>query len=486
MADILRPYQENGINGVYAHWYAGVRRVLLVAPTGAGKTVLASEFCQRELDADGSVLFVVHREELLNQTAERLEARFGKFDVGTVGRSRQVQTHARIQVGTVQTFLARNLRPNASLAIFDEAHHYPANDWSALFHHYDKIRLLGLTATPERSDGKPMGDLFDELVVAAKYSELLRDGFLVGCAIHHVGATLTGGDLAQDPLLAYQRYAENSQCFVFCASVEAAELLATRFKEAGIPAACIDAHTKKLVRKQTIAAFKRGEIKVITNVNTMTEGVDVPQARTVILARAFRHVGQYLQACGRVLRPHSSKLHAILIDLVGAVIEHRYPTDDRDYGLDGEGIKLPTGVLPLSLCASCLQSYESRPGGCPHCGFVLPAEAKELPTIYNMELKAVFAGVNTPVDSKRSEYLRLREEGRKRNWNLLFIQKEYRKLFGEDPIIDDATDEEKFDEYERLSALAAKKGWKAGYAKIMFKKTFGRWPGAEVTEKKAS
>lgn len=475
MADILRPYQENGINGVISHWNSGTRRVLLVAPTGSGKTVLASEFCQREMDVGGAVLFVVHRTELLDQTAERLEKRFGNFDVGTVGPGRRSKPHARIQVGTVQSLLARDIRPNASLAIFDEAHHYAATDWAELFNHYQKARLLGLTATPERSDGKPLGDLFDELVVAAKYSELLRDKFLVNCAIYHADQSM-GMDLAQDPLLAYQRYAENSQCFVFCASVEAAEALAVRFNEAGIPAACIEAKTKKLDRKRTIDAFKRGELRVITNVNTMTEGVDVPQARTVILARVFRHVGGYLQAAGRVLRPHPSKPHAILVDLVGAVLLHRYPTDDRDYSLEGDGIKLAPGLAPLTVCASCGATYVSRPGGCPECSFVAPKEEKLLPTIYNMELKAVFAWEATPADAKRAEYLRLREEGRKRGWKLYFVQREYRKLFGEDPVIDDATEEEQFEELKRVTDLAAKKGYKAGYAKVMFKKMFGKWP----------
>jgi len=452
--------------------------VLLVAPTGAGKTVLASEFCQRELDVDGSVLFVVHRAELLNQTAERLEARFGAFDVGCVGPGKHSKPYARIQVGTVQSFLARNLRPNASLAIFDEAHHYPANDWSELFHHYSKIRLLGLTATPERSDGKPLGDLFDELVVAAKYSELLRDKFLVPCAIYHCDQAM-GADLAKDPLAAYQEHGDHSQCFVFCASVEAAENLASRFNEAGIPAACIEAKTKKLDRERTIAAFRRGEIKVITNVNTMTEGVDVPQARCVILARTFKHIGGYLQAVGRVLRPHPTKPHAVVIDLVGAVLAHRYPTDDREYSLDGEGIKLPSGVMPLRVCPSCLGTFASTPGGCAGCGYIAPKEEREMPTIYNMQLKAVFAWEQTPVDAKRKEYLRLRAEGIKRGWKLQFVQREYRKLFGEDPIIDDATEEEQVEEFQRLAAVATNKGWKAGYAKVMFKKTFGRWPRKE-------
>ncbi len=476
VADILRPYQQRGIDGVCSHWRAGIRRVLLVAPTGAGKTVLGSEFCQRELDSGGSVLFVVHRTELLDQTAARLEERFGNFDVGMVAPGKRPKKFARIQVGTVQTLLARELRPDISLAIFDEAHHYAANDWAELFHYYQSARLLGLTATPERSDGKPLGDLFDELVVAARYSELLKDKFLVPCKIHHVGQVM-GSDLAQDPLVAYQRFAENSQAFIFCASVEAAENLAKRFTEAGIPAECIEAKTPKLQRAKTIAKFKAGELRVITNVNTMTEGVDVPQARTVILARTFRHVGGFLQAAGRVLRPHPSKPHAILIDLVGAVLAHRYPTDDREYSLEGDGIKLPDGLAPLTQCANCGHTYIARPGGCPQCKYVSEdVDLKVEPRIYDIELKAVFAGAETPDDAKSREYQRLRELARRKGWDLYFVQKEYAKLFGERCLITDATDEEKDATFEKLQAIAAAKNFKPGYAKVRFKELFGVWP----------
>lgn len=477
MADTLRPYQQNAIFSVVEHWTQGTRRVLLVAPTGAGKTVLGAEFCHLEMmRTAGAVLFVVHRIDLVIQTAERFRNRFGLNDVGIVAPGHDVQPHARIQVGTVQTLLARGLRPDASLVIFDEAHHYAATDWAELFHHYSQARLLGLTATPERPDGRPLGDLFDALVVAAKYSELVRDGFLVQAAVYQPPQSM-GGDLAQDPLVAYQRYAEGSQAFIFCGNVEVAESLATRFNEAGVVARCIEAKTPKPLRQARIDAFRRGELRVITNVNTMTEGVDVPQARTVILARAFRHVGAYLQAAGRVLRPHPSKPHALIIDLVGATLAHGFPTDDREYSLDGEGIKSSVGAV--TVCSQCGINYPSRPGGCPECGYVAPVQEKELPKIWDLALVPVFAGAQTPLDAKAREYKRLRELGRKRGWNLYAVQKEYQKLFAELPKITDATEEEQRAEWERLVRIQTAKGHKPGYVKINFKNMFGKWPPKE-------
>lgn len=474
MAETLRPYQQGGIEQVHGHWRTGTRRVLFVLPTGGGKTVVASAVCHHELAEGGSVLFVVHRTELLTQAAERFAARFGHLDVGIVAPGVDAQPHARIQVGTVQTLLARGVRPDVSLVIFDEAHHYAAKDWAELFAHYSNAKLLGLTATPERQDGKPLGDLFDALVVGAKYSELLRDGFLTPCAVYQPPHAMEG-DFAQDPLVAYQRYAEGSQAFVFCTSVEAAETLATRFNEAGIVARCIEAKTPKDMRKARIAAFRRGELRVITNVNTMTEGVDVPQARTVILVRPFRHVGAFLQAGGRVLRPHESKPHALIIDLVGATLVHGFPTDDREYSLDGEGIKR-AGTPPLTICGSCHRGYPSRPGGCPFCGYVAPEQEKILPKIWDLELKAVFAGELTPLDAKAREYKRLRELGRKRGWALYAVQKEYQKLFAELPKITDATEEEQRAEFERLTNLQKAKGYSPKYVTKNFYLMFGTWP----------
>jgi len=472
VVDTLRPYQINLLKNIEAGWNRGARRQLAVLPTGGGKTVVASEFIHRE---PGSVLFVVHRRDLVRQTAKRLRDRFGASEVGVVLPGADRSPYSRIQVGTVQTFNARGIRPDAALAIFDEAHHYAADDWATLLNHYSQARLLGLTATPQRADGKPLNDCFDELVVGARYSELLADGFLVPCGIFRPPPVLDAGDLAKDPLAAWQEYGDDSQTFVFCASVEAAEALARRFCEAGVPAKCIEANTPKGERDQAIAAFERGELKVITNVNTMTEGIDVPQARCVILARSFNHLGAYLQACGRVLRPHPTKPHAILIDLVGATYTHLSPTIDRDYSLDGEGIKTP-GVGPMATCPACLISYPSRPGGCPACGHVAPKEEKPLPKIWDLQLEAVFDFQHTPVSAKLSEYKRLREIGRQRGWNLYFIQKEYKKLFGELPVIHDATEQEQRDMFERFRTTAEERGFKAGYVGVRFKEMFGKWP----------
>lgn len=356
-------------------------------------------------------------------------------------------------------------------------HHFVSDDWRALAEHYRIARALGLTATPERSDGRPLGDIFDALVVAAKYSELLRDGFLVPCLVHHPSKIL-GSDLAQDPLVAYQRLAAGSRAFVYCGSVDAAKELSRRFRDAGTEARTIAGTTPTAERDRYLADFEAGSVRVLTNVFTLTEGVDIPAAQTAIIARGCSHVGTYLQIAGRVLRPHPEKEHAILIDLVGAALQHGMPTEDRDYALSEKGITR-TSLAPMKVCPKCLATILSAYQECPDCGQSFEVDSfghRTGPQIYDMELRSVFAGAHTPSTAKVREYRRLRELARAKGWNLYFVIKQYKKLFGVAPVIVDATPQEKAEEFARLRKTAASKGFKAGFAAMRFKDLFGHWP----------
>jgi len=473
----LRPYQSETVEKVYAEWTKS-RRVLLVAPTGAGKTRLAEEFVVRFTAQGQRVVFIAHRRELIRQAAERLRRSIGVLDVGLVAPGEELCLHAPVQVATVQTLLARSLRPEADLIILDEAHHYVADDWSQLAASYPHAKVLGLTATPERQDGRPMGDMFESLVVAAKYSELIRDGHLVPCRVFQPPADFAGDGLAQDPIAAWQRYADGARTFWFCRTVEDAYETAKKLCELGIPAACIEAKTEKAERDELLDRFARGGLVVLTNVYALTEGVDVPAARCCLLARSCGHVGPYLQMAGRVLRPHKDKADAILIDLSGATLRHGLPTEDREYSLEGNGIRR-TSPTPLRNCLQCGATFPSYDRKCPECGYEAPQEKKHV-RIYDLELQAVFAGAATPGDAKQREYRRLRQLGKTRGWSLYFVQKEYKKLFGELPIISDASIDEQRDEYVKLTLLQRQRGFKPGFVSVRFKEMFGSWPSAAV------
>ncbi len=471
----LRDYQVRAVDGVHAEWTAGRRAVCLVSPTGSGKTRLGEEFVYRARAAKERVLWIAHRRELLKQAAARLALTFSPFDIGIIAPGEEFNPAAEIQIATVQTLLARDHRPDASLLVWDECHHVAADEWREVFNHYSRARALGLTATPERQDGKPLGDMFDGLVVAATYSELIKSGHLVPCRVYQPPEAMGGNELARDPLEAWQRYADGSQTFVFCASVEGAYELAKRFGAEGVAAETVEAKTKKCERDEILGRFAGGRTTVLTSVFALTEGIDIPTARCAVLARGCGHVGPYLQMVGRVLRPAPGKADAILIDLTGATLVHGLPTEDREYGLDGSGIRR-TSPAPLRNCVKCGATILAAIRTCPECGFVAAPAVRVDPRIYSLELREVYAGADTPSTAKEREYKRLRQLGRERGWAPYFVQREYKKLFGEMPVLSDATELEMRTEYTRLRTLQQQRGYKPGFVAVRFKEMFGKWP----------
>ena len=476
----LRPYQSHCLNEVRNAFIQKHRSVCIVAPTGAGKSVLCSSVVEQHLRQPQAigVLIAVPRIELVTQMAEHIRSVAPQYDVGIIAPGQAPSPNSRVQISTIQTLLARpEVRPWASLLILDEAHHYAATDWSTILKDYPHAYTIGLTATPERQDGRPLGDIFTALVVAASYSQLIQQGYLVDCRCFAPDEAVANG-LAQDPLQAYRTYADGQSGFAFCASVKQAQKLAEQFTAEGIPAKCITHKTPRAERAQYLRDFKAGELKILTNMNALTEGVDVPSASVCILARTVGHAGNFLQMAGRVLRPAPGKTHATLIDLTGAVLEHGLPTQDREYHLDGTAItheKLPN----LWTCPACgIVSEGRRPEACTSCGFVFPAQEQKQLRIYSFELRQVYAGAQTPADAKLKEFQRLMKLAAEKGWALYFVRKLFRELFHEDGQENFATlpMETKRAEYERLAAVAREKGYKPGWAGVQFHKLFGQWP----------
>jgi DNA repair protein RadD len=336
----LRPYQANAAEAILGHWKRGTRSVCLVAPTGAGKTVCAAAVMQRE-----ACLAVAHRRDLVEQLADVFVGHFGEAAVGVLMAGRKPNPEARIQVGTAQTLLARGSRPDVERMFWDECQHAVCDEWLELARAFPNAKFLGATATPERADGTPLGDVCDAMVVAAHYSELIAAGHLVPARVFRPHKDV-GSNRALSPLVAWQRYGNGSQAFAFCSRVETAEADAKEFRDAGVAARCISAETPSADRRAWLGAFRRGDLRVITNVATMTEGIDVPEARCAILAHDYGFLAAYLQSCGRVLRASAGKLDAIILDLVGSSERHLSPSMDRTYSLEGRPIRprIPRGT----------------------------------------------------------------------------------------------------------------------------------------------
>jgi len=468
----LRNYQDRATTQVRTHWRSGTRRVLLVSPTGSGKTRMGEELATGR----NHVVWFAHRKELIADASQRLAAAYGPLDVGVVAPGFPSSPYSRVQVATIQTALARGTRPPADLVVIDEAHHIVADDWNKVLDAYPQADILLLTATPERQDGRGLDGVADVMVVAAEYSELLAAGHLTTVRVFRP-EMIMGNALALDPVEAWERYSEGSPGFAFFGSVKVAAENEHRMNQRGIRAALIAQDTKRADRMRIIEQMRNGELDCICNVYTMTEGVDIPRARVCMLASACRHCGGYLQKTGRVVRPHESKQNAILIDLVGASILHGLPTEDRVYSLDGEPIKR-RDVVPLKNCPQCGATIHAQYSACPECSWVF---AKEKPRrgqrIFSLELVEVIAGLHTPQDVKRKAYAELRAMQREKGYELSWIQVQWRLAFGgESCVISDATNDEKRAELAKLRNIAKSKGFKPGFAGIHFNKLFGHWP----------
>lgn len=367
----LRPYQLRAIEALRASYARGRRRPLLVAPTGSGKTVCAAYVIQAALTRGNRCLMVAPRRELIGQTVRKL-ADAGVTDVRVIQAARdEGDPEDRVIVGSIQTLTQPrwlgNL-PHADLVIADEAHHLVSAQWSKLASAYPAARWLGLTATPERADGRPLGDIFDDLVVAASVSELTELGCLVPCHIYAPSEELASAELAEDVVDAYQRRTPGQLAVVFCATVAHARSVAAGF---GPTAAVVTGTTPGAVRDDILARFQAGSLRQLCGVGVFTEGWDCPPAAVCILARKFGHAGLFLQCVGRVLRPWPDKLDATLIDLCGSVHRHGPPDLPREYSLTGRAISA-IRKDSLSQCRDCGSVFLAGPSVCPYCGAELP------------------------------------------------------------------------------------------------------------------
>lgn len=359
-----RPYQIGAIGSSRACYAQGAKAVLVVSPTGSGKTCMMALIAQGHLARRESnrIVWLAHRGELLDQAAATLRGLGLEVGLRGVGRT------ARVQVESIQTILARGTAPEGSLLIADEAHHFAeSNRCGDIIKLYPLI--LGATATPERGDCKPLKPPFDAIVVAAQISELVAAGHLVPLRIKCPPHVLGSKKIAQRPIDAYLEHARGMRAICFAPNLKAAEAYMLDFRGLGVRCLTVSGKTPKEEREAMLAAHKRGDLDVLVNCGVLTEGYDDPEVSCIIVARGCGSQGLWLQMTGRGLRPAPGKTHCLLIDLRGLTHELGRPDADRDFALEGDAITVHDR-LPAHgerLCRSC-----KAPLGdlvkCPECG----------------------------------------------------------------------------------------------------------------------
>lgn len=353
----LREYQREALDAIGGAWSRGVRKPLIVLPTGAGKTVVSAQLMLSARAYYGHrSWFIAHRRELLEQTVEKIRmVRAEPVSVGIVQGTRNEMDHV-VTVASIQTLGHRNgtrlhalLRDNTpNIVVCDEAHHSVSPQWrrvlDAIQEANPEVLMLGMTATPGRSDGTALDLVFDEIVYEKNLLDMINMGYLVPPRGFKVTLDLDlddvesrGGDFVQSQLSrvlntphvnaavlnAWRQYGHNRKTVIFSVDVAHAQALKDEFVAAGYTAEHVDGTMKTREREAIFGRFRSGETSILVNCEIATEGFDEPSVECILFARPTESQGLYIQCLGRGLRLYPGKTECIIIDAVGNSERHR-------------------------------------------------------------------------------------------------------------------------------------------------------------------
>jgi DNA repair protein RadD len=444
------------------------KRVIIVAPTGAGKTIIGASIINKYAAGRKGVLVLAHRREIIAQTSQKLHAHgvaHGIIQAGVTPRPLE-----DVQVASIQTLWTRAMHtgrmvlPPAELLVIDECHHAPARTYRKIIDAYPNAVILGLTATPCRGDGRGLGGIFETIIECPQVADLISQGHLVKTRVYAPagpdlkGVRIQAGDYAEsqladrmdrpkligDIITHWHKYGERRKTVCFAVNVKHSIHLRDEFIASGVKAEHIDGSTPKPERDASLARLASGEIELITNCMVLTEGWDMPEVACCILARPTKKMGLYRQMIGRVLRPAEGKPDAIILDHSGAVFRHGFAEDrvewvlspdDQSESPDHQARCEPGSRSRLLDCSQC-GAIRIAGEPCSACGF-LPAPPPRYVPIAAGDLGLVEGG-----RAKATVY---------------------------DPA-------ERLQWLAMLTAIAGERGYKRGWAAVNYKEKFNTWP----------
>ncbi|MBE0505877.1 MAG: DEAD/DEAH box helicase family protein [Marinospirillum sp.] len=411
----LRDYQHHVVTGCRIAYGSGFNAPLLVMPTGAGKTTSASYMIGQAALRGNNTLILVHRRELVKQFSAALE-NYG-IRHGLITASDRMDLTQRVQVASAQTLVQRmdKIPWMPSLIVIDEAHHATdGSGWGKIIARYPFAKLLGLTATPIRLDGKGLGKgfggPFDSMVLGPPPSFLMERGNLCNYRIFGTAVTpdMSGvrsskGDWSRkeseartdkpaitgNAVAHYAKYAKGKRAAVFTCSRAHAEHVASEFRAGGHNFVVVDGTLDDYERDRRIAALSRHEIDGIVTVDLISEGFDLPAIECAISLRATKSISLWIQQLGRVLRPAPGKDYAIILDHVGNATQQGLglPDDDREWSLQGlvkkTGKKKDEDPNAPTQCERCYHVYRPKMGRkvCPECGHAVEVQSREMEVV---------------------------------------------------------------------------------------------------------
>lgn len=422
---ILRPDQAALKQAIYNEWNAGASNALAIACTGFGKSIVVSDIILDGHNQGLTECIMAHRNELVGQMSLHVAARGIQHRI--IGSSTTIsgiiQEHrtnfgrsfinpdAKCSVGSVQTINSRapQLKQWAAQVdrwTLDEAHHGIGNDnvesnvWGKAIRLFTNASGLGVTACPQRADGKGLGrhadGPFDRMIIGPSMRETIEMGNLSDYEFACPESDMivddedfsTSGDLSPkkgraasvksqivgDVVVEYIARAAGRRAICFATDVETSNDIANRFNASGISAASVSAKTDTGVRREMVRRFKENKLSVLVNVDLFDEGFDCPGADVVIMARPTGSLNKYLQMAGRAMRrdPANPAKVALIIDHVSNFKRHLMPDRPRVWTLDRRDKRAKKAPdpdeIPLTACRECSRPYERCLPRCPYCG----------------------------------------------------------------------------------------------------------------------
>ena len=395
---MLRPYQEVAVHLVRESIRRGNKRILLVMPTGSGKTHVLASIAEGAVRKGNKVLASMHRRQLVQQMHDSFLK--SGLEPAMIMAGIESNLDCQVQIVSLATYSRRlqlsDLSINryfidAAVVMLDEAHHTlsPTNQ-KMLSHYPDKI-VIGVTATPCLSSGVGMGQYFDDIVQPVSIKSLVDTGFLVPGVYYGPDTpdlsnirTVLGdyekkalGEVMEKPALIgsvvenWLKLAGNKKTMVFAVNVAHSKALAREFVAHGVEAEHLDAHHDDDERSATLERFRMGATQVLCNVALYTEGTDIPEIECIDIARPTKSLGLHLQIIGRGARPFPGKQNFIVIDHGGNVERLGFYEDEITWGLDGKRPSAQKKVKrvkekKLLTCSECCHVFEAR-DRCPQC-----------------------------------------------------------------------------------------------------------------------
>lgn len=392
----LRPYQQRAVQTLDK----AKRNILMVAPTGSGKTRILIEDARRH---SGPILMLCPWRTLIYQSADYFD-RMG-VSAGILLNQRKPKPSDKVVVTTIQTAVRRDLGSFRRI-YFDEAHGAVTNTAEKVLGRYPNALIIGATATACRLDGKPLARIFHDLFEAATPAELIEHHFLVpplvygppngppdtstidydsrkrDYAIGSAGRVMGQATLIGDAIQHWKRLASGKSTFAYCCHLEHAKNVKQRFEAAGVPSDIVSGSTCQSEREALLARLESGEIKVLCNVGVLTEGVDFPPLQCMLILRPTLSFGLHRQMIGRGLRTAPGKSHCLYLDHAGNFLRHGFPQDPTKWSLKPRPIKTRKEV-------------ESRPPQaqiCPKCGAIIPLGTHVCPSCHWIALPQEIPG----------------------------------------------------------------------------------------------